>query len=461
MDVFELHSDLIADYAAYTRSFIRISDRRISEAVDREISEGLLWPEPLLQLNPSFEPGATIDELVADGTLHEECRRIFRIKRHEDDFGVPLRLHRHQEQAIRTAALGHSYVLTTGTGSGKSLAYIIPAVDYVLRNGGKRGIQAIVVYPMNALANSQREELDKFLLRGYERGQSPVTYARYTGQEGDEVRERILREPPDILLTNYVMLELILTRIDERALVNAAHNLRYLVFDELHTYRGRQGADVSMLIRRCREAFQSQQLRCVGTSATMASAGTGENQARVVSEVATTIFGEPIAAENVIGETLRRTTDDVNFDSETVKSAIRDIIESGDVGSTDFETFRQNPLVAWIETTFGLHTEQETGRLIRRTPRPLRGELGASAELAQLAGVDQDLAELAIQRFLYAGSAVTHPVTGFPLFAFRLHQFISRGDTVWASLEEEESRYITLRGQQYVPGHRDKVLLFG
>ena len=459
MDVFELHSDLISDYASYTRSFIRISDRRISEAVDREISDGLLWPEPLLQLNPSFEPGATVDHLVDDGTLHEECGRIFRIKRHEDDFGTPLRLHSHQEQAIRTAAQGHSYVLTTGTGSGKSLSYIIPAVDHVLRNGSGRGIQAIVVYPMNALANSQREELDKFLQRGYERGKSPVTYARYTGQEGDEARERILRDPPDILLTNYVMLELILTRIDERALVNQASNLRFLVFDELHTYRGRQGADVSMLIRRCREAFRSEQLRCVGTSATMASVGTSEDQARVVSEVATTIFGEPVVRENVIGETLRRTTLDVDFESDSVKSAIREIIESGRVGPMDYDTFSQNPLAAWIETTFGLHMEQTTGQLIRRTPRPLRGEEGASAELAQLVGVRHDWAESAIQRFLYAGSDVTHPETGFPLFAFRLHQFISRGDTVWASLEDEETRHITLRGQQYVPGHRDKMLL--
>ena len=79
MDVFELHRDLIDDYASYTRSFIRIADRRIHEAVEHEISAGLLWPDPLLQLNPSFEPGATIDELVTDGTLHEECGRIFRI----------------------------------------------------------------------------------------------------------------------------------------------------------------------------------------------------------------------------------------------------------------------------------------------------------------------------------------------------------------------------------------------
>ncbi len=142
MDVFELHRHLIA---AYTKSFIRIRDARIRQAVESEIARGLLWPEPLLQLNPAFEPGATIPELVAEGVLHEECGRIFRIKKHDADYGKPLHLHRHQEQAVRIAAGSHSYVLTTGTGSGKSLSYIIPAVDYVLRNGTGRGIQAIVV----------------------------------------------------------------------------------------------------------------------------------------------------------------------------------------------------------------------------------------------------------------------------------------------------------------------------
>ncbi len=240
MDVFELHRRLISDYGAYTRSFIRISDDKIRARVLDEIERGLLWPDPLLQLNPSFEPGATIDALVSEGLLHEDCQRIFRIKQHENDFGKSLWLHLHQEQAIRIAKKDVPYVLTTGTGSGKSLAYIVPIVDHVLRHGSGTGIKGIVVYPMNALANSQVEELDKFLKRGLGGGEVPVTYARYTGQEGNQERERILRQPPDILLTNYVMLELILTRIDERALVQHAGGLRFLVFDELHTYRGRQ-----------------------------------------------------------------------------------------------------------------------------------------------------------------------------------------------------------------------------
>ena len=82
-------------------------------------------------------------------------------------------------------------MLTTGTGSGKSLAYIVPIVNHVLRRGSGKGIQAIVVYPMNALANSQHGELEKFLCRGYAEGKSPVTFARYTGQETDAERARI------------------------------------------------------------------------------------------------------------------------------------------------------------------------------------------------------------------------------------------------------------------------------
>ena len=460
MDVFELHQNVINDYAAYTRSFIRISDIRIAEAVQREISEGLLWPEPLLQLNPSFAPGKKIDDLVTEGVLHEDCGRIFRIKKNENDFGRALRLYLHQEQAIRLAKANQSYVLTTGTGSGKSLAYIIPAVDYVLRNGTGGGIKAIVVYPMNALANSQREELDKFLNRGFGGGEPLVSFARYTGQEGEQERERILNQPPDILLTNYVMLELILTRIEERRLVEHAGKLRFLVFDELHTYRGRQGADVAMLIRRCREAFQSESMRCVGTSATMTSGGDSREQAQVVGEVTSKIFGENIPTENVIGETLRRSTSEYDFGAESIRADLKRCIESGTEPNTDYDVFRESTLASWIEDTFGLQREEGTDRLIRQTPQPLKGETGAIARLASLTGCSEEQCDAAVQQYLYAGCRCTDSETEYPpLFAFRLHQFITRGDTVWASLETEYQRVITLRGQQYVPGDRSKILL--
>ena len=162
---------------------------------------------------------------MAAGLLQQECERIFRLKEDNPD-GPVLRLHRHQREAIEAARTGGSYMLTTGTGSGKSLAYIIPVVDRVLaaKAAGtyRPGIKALVVYPMNALANSQLRELEKFLKVGYRDG-PPVTFDRYTGQESREDRARIIANPPDILLTNYVMLELVLTRPRDQGLVQAAN----------------------------------------------------------------------------------------------------------------------------------------------------------------------------------------------------------------------------------------------
>ncbi|MBZ0275822.1 MAG: DEAD/DEAH box helicase, partial [Anaerolineae bacterium] len=202
MDVFALRDQLTNDYATYASSFIQIRDPRIYEEVQRSLNEGVFWPDPLIQLNPSFASGGTVAELVADGLLHPECERIF--LRNKSAGGQTLRFHRHQREAIEVARQGYPYILTTGTGSGKSLAYIVPIVDHVLRRGSGKGIQAIIVYPMNALANSQAGELEKFLYEGYPQSEAPVTFARYTGQESEEDRRRIMAHPPDILLTNYV-----------------------------------------------------------------------------------------------------------------------------------------------------------------------------------------------------------------------------------------------------------------
>lgn len=258
MDSFKVHQKLVSDYREFTEGFVHVRDPRVAEVVATESNRGAQWPDPWLSLNPSFASGGSVDELVSAGLLHQECSRIFRSKSGPDDPGIgSFTFHQHQRDAIEVAARGQSYVLTTGTGSGKSLAYIVPIVDRVLRTGSGKGVKAIVVYPMNALANSQVEELRKFLEYGY--GENPpVTFARYTGQESHEERQRILANPPDILLTNYVMLELVLTRPDERSsLIRAAKGLSFLVLDELHTYRGRQGADVqsaksSRCLMRCR-----------------------------------------------------------------------------------------------------------------------------------------------------------------------------------------------------------------
>jgi superfamily II DNA/RNA helicase len=460
MNVFDLRDRLVGDYSDFVRSFIHIQDDRIREAVQAELQGGLLWPDPLIQVNPSFEPGDWIDELVDQGVLHDECRRVFRIKPEQSSLGQPLRLHRHQSEAVRTARAAHNYVLTTGTGSGKSLAYIIPIVDHVLRTGSGRGIQAIIVYPMNALANSQRGELTKFLAHGYPQGHTPVTFARYTGQESQADREQLWHSPPDILLTNYVMLELILTRPFDAPLVRAAKGLRFLVLDELHTYRGRQGADVAMLVRRTREAMSTQNLQCIGTSATIAATGTFEEQRSQVASVATRLFGGEVRPQSVVGETLRRVTPERDIGAPEFLLALRQRLESEAAAPTKYQPYIEDPLSIWIETVLGPTTEPGTGRLIRSKPRSVTGPNGVALELSALCGVREDRCVGAIRRQLLGSySGEKHPETGFPVFAFRLHQFISRGDTVYATAEPEPNRHITLHGQQFVPGDRSRSLL--
>jgi ATP-dependent helicase YprA (DUF1998 family) len=135
MNIFDFRDQLIDNYSQYVTSFIQIRDSKIKGHVEQELSDGVLWPDPLMQLNPAFEQGGLVDDFVNNGLLHNECKKIFRRKIDPDDPGRPLRLYKHQVDAIHAAKKGHSYILTTGTGSGKSLAYIIPIVDHVLQKG--------------------------------------------------------------------------------------------------------------------------------------------------------------------------------------------------------------------------------------------------------------------------------------------------------------------------------------
>ena len=454
MNVFDLRRQVVDAYAEYVQSFVTIADDRISRLVDEQLKAGVLWPEPLVQLNPAFEPGDSLESLVEAGVLDPRCRQVFRDKPEPSVDRGPLALYRHQVEAIKAARTGESYVLTTGTGSGKSLAYIVPIVDHVLRHGSGRGIQAIVVYPMNALANSQLVELGKFLRHGFPDGKPPVTFERYTGQDDQETRERITANPPDIILTNYVMLELLLTRPHEQRIIASAQGLRFIVLDELHTYRGRQGVDVALLVRRLAEACGASKAIMVGTSATLASGGTWAAQQQEVSALATSIFGRPVSPDRVIGESLRRATPEALGSDLT---ALQAVVSAGSIPST-WEELTTHPLAAWVESTLGVRRDG-SGRLVRCAPRPLRGDSGISEALAEATGIEVSACEDAVRQILLAGHKLS-PGRGAAAFAFRLHQFLSKGESVYASPEAEDERHLTLQAQQFVPDtDRTKVLL--
>ena len=456
MDVFELRNRVIADHADYVGSFIQISDQRIHGAVQTALADGRLWPEPLVQLSPRFAPGEPIVDLVANGVLHPGCRDVFRTA---DGAGVSraLTLHRHQVEAIHAARTGESYVLTTGTGSGKSLAYIVPIVDHVLRTGSGRGVQAVIVYPMNALANSQVGELEKYLVKNP--SERKVTFAKYTGQEKTEERRAIVENPPDILLTNYVMLELLLTRAntEEYKLIEGATQLRFLVLDELHTYRGRQGADVALLVRRLRDASSAENVICVGTSATMSREANWPAQQRSVAEVSSRLFGARVAPASVIGETLKRLCPEMPLSDPAFRAALKHCLAQGDVPDPEnFEQFRNHPLAVWVENRLGIDQDPADSRLHRCLPLSLTA---AGNALSVDTDIDAEHCRELLQRTLLAGYACEAPDRK-PTFAFRLHQFVSKGETVYASLEPEAERHITLQYQQFVPdGTRQRVLL--
>jgi Lhr-like helicase len=297
--------------------------------------------------------------------LHPLIAEVFRID------GRSIALYRHQAQAVAKAALRQSFVVTTGTGSGKSLCFFIPIIDTVLRaraTAEVRRTRAIVVYPMNALANSQMNELQKFIDQSGLPDAVRPTFARYTGQEDEDERALIQQSKPDILLTNFMMLELLMTRQSERdrTVIDNAKALEFLVLDELHTYRGRQGADVAMLVRRVRDrlCFNKPPV-CIGTSATMANEGEDESRATAVARVATKLFGTEVLPDAIIDESLDRATDR-SYTVETIHDSLGAAVDEGSPIVLSNEVLHSHPLAVWIELEVGL---QDAKGLTRRPPR--------------------------------------------------------------------------------------------
>ncbi|GEL68671.1 DEAD/DEAH box helicase [Myxococcus virescens] len=216
-------------------------------------------------------------------------------------------------------------LVTTGTGSGKTECFLYPLLDHCVRHQGQPGIKAIVLYPMNALATDQARRIASILAKD-NRVRGKVRVGLYIGgsQEACEVpgkdeqslvesmlltdRQAIRAQPPDILLTNYRMLDFLLLRPEDSVLWkdNGPRTLRYLVLDELHTYDGAQGSDVSCLIRRLRArlgiAPQAPGLTCVGTSATVVSGDDASEADEKLLSFAGQVFGTPFPRDAIIKE---------------------------------------------------------------------------------------------------------------------------------------------------------------
>lgn len=204
-------------------------------------------------------------------------------------------------------------LVTTGTGSGKTECFLYPILDHCWRNKDKPGVKAIILYPMNALATDQAGRLAEMLWND-DRLKGEVSAGLYVGGKGrhgvaDEkhlIDQRdVLRDsPPDILLTNYKMLDFLLLRPEDRKLWlhNESDTLRYLVLDELHTYDGAQGSDVACLLRRLKNRLKVEpgSLCCIGTSATIGDSD--QRSAAALTGFASKVFDALFTEESLITE---------------------------------------------------------------------------------------------------------------------------------------------------------------
>ena len=385
----------LEEYRRFLRTTYRFLDPNLRSQFEVHLSSAdVVVRGPYVTLARDFALGPTLKELVDRGEADASLLGA------AWPFG-DRPLYEHQRRANEVGRAGRSFVVTTGTGSGKTEAFLLPVLNGILqrKRDGMSGVQAILLYPMNALANDQLERLRR-LLRD---SKVDVSFALYTGDsdtvarnlreepiETERVgRARIRSNPPDILLTNYKQLEFLLVREDDRALFTP--NLRYLVLDELHSYRGALATEVACLIRRLKAhaGVGSGKLIGIGTSATVAS---GEGGPAALARFASDLYGEPFSENDIIGESFAPPEDREGdawvpplpsvsdeklaaFDPSD-DTAVVDLVEhlcgrpcpaEGDVAERIRAALRGNAVVRFIEKFFvEPHTVDEAAESLRK-----------------------------------------------------------------------------------------------
>lgn len=307
-------------YKEYISSILSVKDKRLKEKAFKKISEGNKFIKgPYLEITPEFEKGKSINNLIEDNILSKD----FKYLNHE--FKNDRLLYKHQEVSInKVCKEKKNIIVATGTGSGKTECFLIPIINELMKENEEEklnsGVRALLLYPMNALANDQIKRLRK-ALKEYQN----ITFGRYTGetpekyntalesfkkQNNGEVptknelicREQMRANPPHILLTNYAMLEYLLLRPEDNAFFdnNYGDTWRFIVLDEAHTYKDASGSEISMLLKRLKErvnGYELGKLQCIATSATL---GGGKEDFPKVVDFASELFSEKFYPEDII-----------------------------------------------------------------------------------------------------------------------------------------------------------------
>jgi ATP-dependent helicase YprA (DUF1998 family) len=325
MDFVNLSAEIEDRYRRYLKTTFYFRDPDLRHSFDRALKAGTLSRGHYLEVTPAYrrgqEPKSLFPELVGSSVDPRFFAAI------DGDRS----LYAHQDDAIRRVAAGRNIVVATGTGSGKTECFLYPILLHLYREhisgtlATQPGIRALVSYPMNALAYDQRDRLGRLHARLEECGADfRFRFGQYTGatpeNRNDSYRhaadvlahrfpgEFVLRDemratPPQILLTNFSMLEYQLLRPDDCPLFEGPHGRTwtFLVLDEAHQYRGTRGAEMSLLLRRLKQRLRrsgnNHAFRCIATSASLAG---GNDDRASVASFAATLFDEPFEAEDVI-----------------------------------------------------------------------------------------------------------------------------------------------------------------
>lgn len=280
----------------FLRTTFPISTNAFSGVVDDLLKEeGELFKGPYVSINLPFR------------NPPDDQKNFFA------DIPMKYQPYQHQLKAFQRLTANKSTIIATGTGSGKTECFLYPVLDYCYKKRNNKGIKAIIIYPMNALATDQAKRIAKAIydnkkLRGN------VTAGLFIGQEENDPKDSMTRDhvitnkdtlrenPPDILLTNYKMLDYLMVRVKDRELWqhNNPETLKYLIVDELHTFDGAQGTDLSCLIRRLKNRLEvpANHLCCVGTSATIGSEEEINNLLSYIKDV----FSDNFDKESIVTE---------------------------------------------------------------------------------------------------------------------------------------------------------------
>lgn len=304
---FELSTNVTEAYTRYIRTAFYLKDPYLRSA----FFAALGGPErhakgPYLEMTPPFKLGKSLSALISEGVLSKAWLKI-----ESQAFHLDRPLYWHQEQAIRKVTQGRNLIVATGTGSGKTEAFLYPIIDSLLREWEESGrlapgVRALLLYPMNALVNDQLKRL-RFLLRDV----PFMTFGRYTGETPESLaeaidglgdmpripneliaRDEMRKTPPHLLVTNYAMLEYLLQRPVDTELFDGQYSRdwRFMVLDEAHTYTGASGTEVGMLLRRVKQRVGQEHIQAIATSATL---GGGEKDYPQILQFAHNLFSEP------------------------------------------------------------------------------------------------------------------------------------------------------------------------